>query len=104
MTKSLRIAVADDEPDTRESFERSLPRLGHQGWPPAADVRQRPQPEAGGGGPAGVGGGGGVPGAGRRRAVGRVLLLAPEGLINRSACVARPTTDVVGYWLPPLRG
>jgi response regulator NasT len=30
MTKPLRIAVADDEPDTREFFERYLPRLGHQ--------------------------------------------------------------------------
>jgi two-component system, response regulator PdtaR len=30
MTKSLRIAVADDEPDTREFFERYVPRLGHQ--------------------------------------------------------------------------
>jgi response regulator NasT len=30
MTKQLRIAVADDEPDTREFFERYLPRLGHQ--------------------------------------------------------------------------
>jgi len=30
MTQSLRIAVADDEPDTREFFERYLPRLGHQ--------------------------------------------------------------------------
>ena len=29
MTQSLRIAVADDEPDTREFFERYLPRLGH---------------------------------------------------------------------------
>src|SRR4051812_43702546 len=30
MIKSLRIAVADDEPDTREFFERYLPRMGHQ--------------------------------------------------------------------------
>lgn len=30
MTKSLRIAVADDEPDMQEYFRRALPRLGHQ--------------------------------------------------------------------------
>jgi two-component system, response regulator PdtaR len=30
MNQSLKIAVADDEPDTREFFERYLPRLGHQ--------------------------------------------------------------------------
>jgi response regulator NasT len=29
MTQSLRIAVADDEADTREFLERYLPRLGH---------------------------------------------------------------------------
>jgi response regulator NasT len=29
MTRPLRIAVADDEPDIREFFERYLPRLGH---------------------------------------------------------------------------
>lgn len=29
MTKSLRIAVADDEVDMRDYFERILPRLGH---------------------------------------------------------------------------
>lgn len=28
--KGLRIAVADDEPDMRDFFERMLPRLGHQ--------------------------------------------------------------------------
>jgi CheY-like chemotaxis protein len=28
--RSLRIAVADDEPDMREYLERVLPRLGHQ--------------------------------------------------------------------------
>src|SRR6516165_8604518 len=30
MNQSLRIAVADDEPDMREYFQRLLPRLGHQ--------------------------------------------------------------------------
>jgi response regulator NasT len=30
MSRGLRIAVADDEPDTREFFERYLPRMGHQ--------------------------------------------------------------------------
>jgi response regulator NasT len=30
MTASLRIAVADDEPDLRDYFRRSLPRLGHR--------------------------------------------------------------------------
>src|SRR5262249_44876838 len=30
MTESLRIAVADDEPDMRDYFSRILPRLGHQ--------------------------------------------------------------------------
>jgi AmiR/NasT family two-component response regulator len=30
MTKSLRIAVADDELDMRDYFQRILPRLGHQ--------------------------------------------------------------------------
>lgn len=30
MNKSLRIAVADDEPDMRDYFERMLPRMGHQ--------------------------------------------------------------------------
>jgi two-component system, response regulator PdtaR len=30
MTASLRIAVADDEPDMRDYFQRVLPRLGHQ--------------------------------------------------------------------------
>jgi response regulator NasT len=30
MTTSLRIAVADDEPDMRDYFKKSLPRLGHQ--------------------------------------------------------------------------
>lgn len=30
MTRSLRIAVADDEPDVRDYLARILPRLGHQ--------------------------------------------------------------------------
>lgn len=30
MNTSLRIAVADDEPDMREYFQKSLPRLGHR--------------------------------------------------------------------------
>jgi two-component system, response regulator PdtaR len=30
MNRGLRIAVADDEPDVREYFQRILPRLGHQ--------------------------------------------------------------------------
>jgi two-component system, response regulator PdtaR len=30
MTTSLRIAVADDEPDMRDYFKKCLPRLGHQ--------------------------------------------------------------------------
>src|SRR6201993_2666597 len=30
MNPSLRIAVADDEPDMRDYFKKSLPRLGHQ--------------------------------------------------------------------------
>ena len=29
-SRGLRIAIADDEPDTREFFERYLPRMGHQ--------------------------------------------------------------------------
>jgi response regulator NasT len=29
MTKTLRIAVADDEPDVRDYFRRILPRMGH---------------------------------------------------------------------------
>jgi two-component system, response regulator PdtaR len=40
MMKSLRIAVADDEPDTREFFERYLPRLGHQVVASAENGRQ----------------------------------------------------------------
>ena len=30
MIENLRIAVADDEPDMREYFERMLPRMGHE--------------------------------------------------------------------------
>ena len=30
MNQSLRIVVADDEPDMREYFQKILPRLGHQ--------------------------------------------------------------------------
>jgi response regulator NasT len=39
-TKGLRIAVADDEADTREFFERYLPRLGHQVVASAEDGRR----------------------------------------------------------------
>ncbi len=39
-TKSLRIAVADDEADVREFFERYLPRLGHQVVASAEDGRR----------------------------------------------------------------
>jgi AmiR/NasT family two-component response regulator len=30
MTRSLRIAIAEDEPDLRDYFQRILPRLGHE--------------------------------------------------------------------------
>jgi CheY-like chemotaxis protein len=30
MTRALRIAVADDEPDLREFYERMLPTMGHE--------------------------------------------------------------------------
>lgn len=40
MNRSLRIAVADDEPDTREFFERYLPRMGHQVVASAEDGRR----------------------------------------------------------------
>ena len=30
MTSGLRIAVADDEPEMRDFFEKVLPRFGHQ--------------------------------------------------------------------------
>ena len=29
MSQSLRIAIADDEPDMRDYFQQVLPRLGH---------------------------------------------------------------------------
>src|SRR4051794_35052819 len=37
---SLRIAVADDERDTREFFQEALPRLGHQVTSVAENGRQ----------------------------------------------------------------
>ncbi|HTK77316.1 MAG TPA: response regulator, partial [Gemmataceae bacterium] len=40
MIRPLRIAVADDEPDIREFFERYLPRLGHQVASVAENGRQ----------------------------------------------------------------
>jgi AmiR/NasT family two-component response regulator len=40
MSQSLRIAVADDEADTREFLERYLPRLGHQVASVAENGRQ----------------------------------------------------------------
>jgi response regulator NasT len=40
MTQGLRIAVADDEPDVREFFERYLPRMGHQVVASAEDGRR----------------------------------------------------------------
>ncbi len=40
MTTSLRIAVADDEPDMRDYFKKSLPRLGHQVVIAAANGRE----------------------------------------------------------------
>jgi response regulator NasT len=30
MTQSLRVVVADDEPDMRDYFQKALPRIGHQ--------------------------------------------------------------------------
>jgi AmiR/NasT family two-component response regulator len=39
MNHSLRIAVADDEPDMREYFQKILPRLGHQVVAVASDGR-----------------------------------------------------------------
>jgi response regulator NasT len=39
MTASLRIIVADDEPDMREYFQKLLPRLGHQVVGAAQDGR-----------------------------------------------------------------
>jgi two-component system, response regulator PdtaR len=40
MTKTLRIAVADDEPVVREYFQKILPRLGHTVVAAAANGRQ----------------------------------------------------------------
>ncbi|HJT77838.1 MAG TPA: response regulator, partial [Gemmataceae bacterium] len=40
MNQSLRIAIADDEPDMREYFRKSLTRLGHQVVAVAADGRE----------------------------------------------------------------
>jgi response regulator NasT len=40
MTTTLRIAVADDEPDMRAYFQKCLPRLGHQVVAVAADGRE----------------------------------------------------------------
>jgi len=40
MTKMLRIAVADDEPDVRDYFRVILPRLGHQVVAAAANGRE----------------------------------------------------------------
>lgn len=40
MTKSLRIAVADDEPDVRDYFTRMLPRMGHEVVAAAANGRE----------------------------------------------------------------
>ena len=40
MTKSLRIAVADDEPDIRDYFQRILPHLGHEVVATASNGRE----------------------------------------------------------------
>jgi response regulator NasT len=40
MSQSLRIVVADDEPDMREYFQKALPRLGHQVIGTAQDGRE----------------------------------------------------------------
>jgi response regulator NasT len=40
MSQSLRIAVADDEPDMRDYFRKSLPRLGHTVVAVAQDGRE----------------------------------------------------------------
>lgn len=40
MTRALRIAVADDEPDVRDYFQRILPRLGHEVVATAANGRE----------------------------------------------------------------
>jgi response regulator NasT len=39
MTRTLRIAVADDEPDVLDYFQRMLPLLGHQVVAAASDGR-----------------------------------------------------------------
>jgi response regulator NasT len=40
MTRTLRIAIADDEPDVRDYFRVILPRLGHQLVASAANGRE----------------------------------------------------------------
>lgn len=40
MTKPLRIAVADDEPDVRDYFQRILPHLGHEVVATASNGRE----------------------------------------------------------------
>jgi CheY-like chemotaxis protein len=40
MTRTLRIAVADDEPVVRDYFQRMLPRLGHEVVAAAANGRE----------------------------------------------------------------
>ena len=40
MTRTLRIAVADDEPDVRDYFQRMLPRLGHHVVAAASNGRE----------------------------------------------------------------
>jgi len=40
MSQSLRISIADDEPDMRDFFERMLPRCGHQVVSSAENGRQ----------------------------------------------------------------
>ena len=40
MTRTLRIAVADDEPDVRDYFQVMLPRLGHRVVAAAANGRE----------------------------------------------------------------
>jgi response regulator NasT len=40
MARTLRIAVADDEPDVREYFQRMLPRMGHEVVAAAATGRE----------------------------------------------------------------
>lgn len=40
MNKALRIAIADDEPDVRDYFQRILPRMGHEVVGTAANGQQ----------------------------------------------------------------